>query len=207
MQAHLDRGCKRCAKIFRMWMGVRGISQREASYEPPDAAVRNAKSLSSSGGTRPKISVLQLLFDSFHSPVFAGVRSMGASARQMLYGIGPYRIDLRMEPQMDSDKVEVVGQILNSADPISSGTQATVKLLRGRKILMESQTNALGEFHLECALEGQLQLLLELPRSRDVKIPLLVPSDSSLSGRLEAKDSEGFIRSASVRKQSTRKRD
>jgi hypothetical protein len=207
MQAHLDAGCQHCAKTVGMWNRVREASKREISYEPPKAAVHNAKSMFSLGARKQKTSVVQLLFDSFQSPALAGVRSMGANPRQMLYGIGPYRIDLRMEPQMNSDKVEVVGQILNSADPIRGGTQATVKLVRGRKILVESQTNALGEFHLECSLEGQLQLLVGLPRSRDVKIPLLIPSSSTLTGLLESPDSSGLADKALDAKRSTRKKD
>ncbi len=207
MQAHLDTGCKHCAKTVGIWNRVQEVAGREAAYEPPDAAVHNAKSMLALGARRQKASAVRVLFDSFQTPAFAGVRSIGANARQMLYGIGPYKIDLRMEPQMDSDKVEVVGQILNSADPISSGTQASVKLVRGRKILVESQTNALGEFHLECSLEGQLQLLVALPRSRDVKIPLLIPSSTTLTGRLESPDSSGLADKHSNTKRSTRKRD
>lgn len=207
MQAHLDTGCKGCAKTVGIWNRVQEAAGREAAYEPPEAVVHRAKSMLPSGARKQKASALQLLFDSFQTPAFAGVRSMGVNPRQMLYGIGPYRIDLRMEPKMDSDKVEVVGQILNSADPISSGTQASVKLVRGRKILVESQTNTLGEFHLECSLEGQLQLLVGLPRSRDVKIPLLIPSSATLTDHMELPDSEGLADTPSGTKRSTRKRD
>lgn len=205
MQAHLDSGCDHCRGIVQTWARVKQMAQQESNFEPPDAAIRLVKSRFTSAKERPF--VVQLLFDSFHSPAFAGVRSAGANPRQMLYGIGTYRIDLRMEPQMDSDKVQLVGQILNSADPIKSGTQATVKLIRGRRILTQSQTNSLGEFCLECSLEGDLQLLLGLPRSRDVKIPLLVPSKSSLTGRLEHTDSAVVTDGKRRRKRSTRKED
>lgn len=206
MQAHLDSGCKRCMKILATWTRVQEASRREADYEPPTAVLAAAKNLLGVHGPR-KSMTMQLLFDTFRVPALAGVRSAGSGPRQMLYGMGPYRIDLRMEPQMDSDKVQVVGQILNSADPIQSGTQATVKLLRGRKVLVEAHTNALGEFHLECSLEGDLQLLLSLPRSRDVKIPLLVPTGSALSGRLESTDSDSVAGGHPARKQSTRRKD
>ncbi len=207
MQAHLDTGCKHCAKTVGIWNRVREAAGCEAAYEPPKVVVHNAKSILPLGARRQKTSAVQLLFDSFQTPAFAGVRSIGANPRQMLYGIGPYRIDLRMEPKMDSDKVEIVGQILNSADSISSGTRASVKLVRGRKILLESQTNALGEFHLECSLEGQLQLLVGLPRSRDVKIPLLIPSSSTLTGHLDLPDSSGLTDRPLGTKRSTSKRD
>lgn len=204
MQTHLD-GCDQCREILETWARVERIARHESDFEPPDAAVRLAKSRFK--GVKAKASAVRLLFDSFHSPAFAGVRSVGVNPRQMLYGIGTYRIDLRMEPQMDSDKVQLVGQILNSADPIKSGTQATVKLIRGRKIVTEAQTNSLGEFCLECSLEGDLQLLLGLPRSKDVKIPLLVPSKSSLTGRLEQIDSEWLTDTSRHRNRSTRKYD
>jgi hypothetical protein len=146
-----------------------------------------------------------LLFDSFRVPAIAGVRATAINARQMLYGIGSYRVDLRMEPQMDSDKVSLVGQVLNAADPVKAGAQVTVTLLRGSKVLAESQTNTLGEFQLECSLEGQLYLRLSLPRAREVRIPLLVPSASTMTGRLEPIDSDGFGEKRSKRNQGTRK--
>jgi hypothetical protein len=124
----------------------------------------------------------------------------------MLYGVGTYRIDLRMEPQMDSDKVSLVGQVLNAADPVKAGAQATVTLLRGSRILAESQTNALGEFQLECLLEGRLQLRLGLPRARNVRIPLLAPSESAITGVLEQIDSEGITGKKFRKNRSTRKR-
>ncbi len=207
MQAHLQAGCKYCTETVAMWNRIREAAGCEGGYEPPEAALHNAKSMFSLRARKQKASVVQLLFDSFQTPAFAGVRSMGANARQMLYGIGPYRVDLRMEPKMDSDKVDVVGQILNSADPVSSGTQASVKLVRGRKILVESQTNSLGEFRFECSLEGRLQLLIGLPRSRDVKIPLLIPSSSTLTGSMELQDSSELTDMSTGIRRSTRKRD
>lgn len=207
MQAHLDTGCKRCSEVLTTWTRVRRAAQSDRSYEPPEAATRMAKSLlplHANKTARP--SIARLMFDSFQNPVIAGVRSTSTTARQMLYGVGTYRIDLRMEPQMDSDKISLVGQVLNSADPIKSGVQVTVTLLRGNKVLGESQTNALGEFHLECSLEGQLQLLLTLPRARDVKIPLLVPSAHTVTGRLDDIDSMSVNRRRLDKDVSTRKK-
>lgn len=177
MQAHLDGDCARCAEMARTWERVRQIARREQSYGPPESAVRTAKGLLPVHGGKRKSLLVRLMFDSLQSPAMAGVRSTTTDARQMLYGIGAYRVDLRMEPQMDSDKVALVGQVLDSADPVRAGVQAKVVLLRGRKVLAESQTNALGEFHLECSLEGNLQLHLTLPRDLGVRIPLVVPTE------------------------------
>lgn len=206
MQAHLDSGCTQCGEALRTWKRVREIARRERSYEPPESATRTVKSLLPIHGRPGKASLVRLLFDSFQSPATAGVRSTVTTYRQMLYGVGTYRIDLRMEPQMDSDRVLLVGQILNAVDPVKTGAQIPVTLLCGSRILAKSQTNALGEFHLECSLEGHLQLRLALPRARNVRIPVLVPSESAIPGLLESIDSKD-INVIPVRKgRSTRKR-
>ena len=205
MRAHLDAGCKQCSEALGTWVRVREVARRERSYEPPESATRTAKGLLPIHARPGKASVVQLLFDSFQNPVTAGVRSMATTARQMLYGVGTYRIDLRMEPQMDSDKVSLVGQVLNAADPAKAGSVATVTLLRGSKVVAHSQTNALGEFQLECSLEGQLQLRLALPRARDIRIRLLVPSVSALTGKLESVDSKIFNEMMTRKNRSTRK--
>lgn len=206
MQSHLESGCKACNKAAKTWAHVHEAAKRERAYEPPESAVRMAKSHLPLQGKSEKKSKVQLLFDSFQTPVTAGVRSTATAARQMLYGIGTYRIDLHMEPQMDSDKVSVVGQILNSADPGKTGAQVTVSLLRGSKVVAQAQTNTLGEFRLECSLEGQLQLLLALPREREARIPLLVPSEPAITGHLEDKDSKVLNAEMNGKRGSTRKR-
>lgn len=206
MQAHLKSGCTGCNEAAKTWARVREAAKRERAYEPPARAVRVAKSHLPLPGKTRRSSKVELLFDSFQTPAIAGLRSTATASRQMLYGIGSYRIDLRMEPQMDSDKVSLVGQILNSAEPAKRGEQVTVTLMRGTKVLAQSQTNTLGEFHLECSLEGRLQLLLTLPRDRDVKIPLLVPSGAAMTGLLESIDSVGINTARSQKRESTRKR-
>jgi hypothetical protein len=206
MQVHLDSGCKECGEVAKTWARVCEAAKRECAYQPPESAVRMAKSHLAIYGNPGRAPKVELLFDSCQNPVIAGVRATATAARQMLYGIGTYRIDIRMEPQMDSDKVSVVGQILNSADQVRAGAHVTVALLRGNKILAESQTNTLGEFHLECSLEGHLQLLLTLPRARDIRIPLLVPTESAMTGHLEPSDSEIVKWKRLGKRDSTRKR-
>ena len=56
-------------------------------------------------------------------------------SRQLLYGTGDYRIDVRIEARADSDKVAVVGQVLNSADPDENVGAVPVTLVRAGKVL------------------------------------------------------------------------
>jgi len=209
MQAHLETGCKQCTNAFSTWARVREIAGREGSYQPPESAVRTVKGMGAihiRPTKSPTSSVAHLLFDSLQAPAAAGVRSSSTIARQLLYGVGAYRIDVRMEPQMDSDRVSLVGQILNSADPGKHADDVPVVLLKGRKVLAESQTNAFGEFHLECDLETRLQLQLSLPHGVEVTIPLVEPAKGVLSKALEPVDSTAVSGTGFRRRKGTRKR-
>lgn len=205
MQTHLESGCKPCVRIFGTWARVREAAAREKAYQPPESAVRSIKGL---GAVHipPKSSLVRLLFDSSSNPIAAGVRSAATVARQLLYGVGAYRIDLRMEPQMDSDKVSLVGQILNSADPARHAAGVPVVLLKGRKVLAESHTNGFGEFHLQCDLEGSLQLRLTLPHGSEVRIPLVEPAKGIAAQTLESLESPRVNAIAPRPRKSTRKR-
>lgn len=205
MQTHLESGCKPCAKVLGTWTRVREAATREKAYQPPESAVRTVKGLGAIH-IPAQTSFARLLFDSFSNPIAAGVRSTATVARQLLYGIGAYRIDLRLEPQMDSDKVSLVGQILNSADPAKHAAAVPVVLLKGRKVLAESHTNGFGEFHLQCDLDGRLQLRLTLPHGSEVRIPLVEPAKTITAQSLEGLESYRVTGIASRKRKRTRKR-
>lgn len=205
MQTHLESGCRPCAKVLGTWTRVREATTREKAYQPPESAVRTVKGLGAIH-VPAKASLARLLFDSFSNPIAAGVRSTATVARQLLYGVGAYRIDLRMEPQMDSDKISLVGQILNSIEPTKHAAAVPVVLLKGRKVLAESHTNGFGEFHLQCDLEGSLQLRLTLPHGSEVRIPLVEPARTGAARSLEALESYNVTGITSRKRRSTRKR-
>lgn len=204
MQNHLQNGCKGCTSTLSIWLRVHKAAGRESAYQPPDSAVRMTKGMGAAhlhpaSGSAPK-----LLFDSARNIVAAGVRSTSTLGRQVLYGVDPFRIDLRMEPLMDSDKVSIVGQILNAADPAKHSGDLPVVLWKGRKILAKSLTNNFGEFQVECDLEEDLHLQLSLPTGAEVMIPLIEPNrgDASLVG--EAADSKDVRGSRKRPSRSTR---
>jgi hypothetical protein len=182
MQSHLQSGCSECLKELSLWRRLQRTAQREAAYEPSDGAVRTVHAAFANRRiARPrsaKQEVGALLFDSFRSPIFAGVRSSGSVARQLLYGANTYRIDIRIEPQTDSEKVLLVGQILNSADPDERLSRLQVALLKGRRVLSQSVTTLFGEFQMECALDGGFRLMVTLPGGRQVSLPLIEPTFS-----------------------------
>lgn len=185
MQAHLDTGCERCGKVLKLWTRVREVSSREHSYAPSASTLRIVKSMLSAAAKPSKQPVLDLLFDSLLTPALAGVRSTTSTARQLLYAAGAYRIDLRMEPQLDTEKVSVMGQVLNSADPSQMIPTILVTLIRNNKAITSTQTGNFGEFQLECKLTAHLQLRLKLPDGVGVEIPLVEPTKAALTGLLD----------------------
>lgn len=167
MESHLRKGCTRCSKMLDLWKRVYGAAQRDRSIEIPERAVRAMKGSFAIHGPRRQqpaaAAIARLLFDSALSPIAAGVRSSGSGVRQLLFGIGTYRIDLRMEPKFDSSKVSLTGQILHSADPREVPGALPVALLQGGKVVAETVTSPFGEFHLECESEGRFHLRVKLP--------------------------------------------
>jgi hypothetical protein len=197
MKGHLETGCTSCTAVVSLWQRVHMMAHRELAYEPPESAVRNSKAtfaLHIASKSRPKRGVhAKLLLDSFLQPQLAGIRSSEITARQLLYGSGEYRIDIRIEPQEDFDKVALVGQVLNAADVENYIDQAPVILFQAGRVRAESLTNCLGEFRLECELESGPQLRIRLPHGTELRVPLvelaLTEDENNLqpSGSIEIK--------------------
>src|ERR1700740_2911520 len=107
MDSHL-RECKECLSELTLWQRVSETAKRQLSSDPCDAAVRNAKAMFADYKIRvarqAEPTIARLLFDSFTAPAMAGVRSATSGPRQLLFGLGDHRIDLRIEPQTGTDK-------------------------------------------------------------------------------------------------------
>lgn len=209
MQGHLETGCKQCAGSASLWKRVREAAQREASYEPPSAALRTVKAMYGAHG-KPQISaettsLAELLFDSMKAPMFAGVRSTAVDVRQLLYGQGDYRLDLRVEPRVDSDGISIVGQLLNSVDPMATLSAIPVALLKGSKLVAETTTNRFGEFHFDTTLASNLQLKVAVPQGPEFSVPLVDPLAGE-TGEPEASDSRSVSKLLRKRTQGTRKK-
>jgi hypothetical protein len=210
MQSHLKQ-CRKCEKVFSMWQRVNEIAHRRQAAEPSETVVRTVKGMYALHGMkarRPMESlVAELLFDSLQGPLQVGVRSSGTAARQLLFGSGEYRIDLRIEPKMDSEKVALVGQVLNAANPDKTVDSAPVALVRGGKVLAKSLTNNLGEFQLEYDLEPHYELRVTLPGNAQMIVPLVEPAAGGTTERPQVAVLSGFMNAPQGSKKSTRKKE
>jgi hypothetical protein len=194
MQNHLDiDGCRNCSKLLGLWQRVQVAARNEQSYQPPDSVVRSMKGAFALHGprraTRGVHAIVEVLFDSARNPLPAGVRSVGTVPRQLLYGIGDYRVDLRIDPQGETGKADVAGQVLNSVEP--SRVQALrVALLSDRKVVSESVTGQFGEFQLIADRSGRFHLRVDLP-GREVSLPAIQPTPKDID---ETSHSSDFTR-------------
>jgi hypothetical protein len=179
MERHLESGCADCGTVLHTWKRIQEIGCRDSLYEPPDSAIRFVKGAYAIEGRHksgPHIPVMaRLLFDSFSQALPVGVRSLNASARQLRYESGAYEVDLRLEPQFDSDKVSVVGQVLRPDQLDRPVNEIPVALIRDDEIVAASVTSPLGEFRLDCDLEGSFKLRFEPSKGNDFYIPLIHP--------------------------------
>src|SRR5262245_26637258 len=167
LQQHLESGCARCAKTVRLWKEVAGAAHNEASYRPPDEALRQLRGDFALRRPEPSASRalrrVSLLFDSLSQPLAAGVRASsvraaGAAPRQLLYKAGRYTIRLRLEPASNAAHLSITGQILDEQDPAGALQDIAVLALRGSRTLDRTLTNRLGEFLLEPDASENLQL-------------------------------------------------
>lgn len=171
-------GCRKCAKQAETWQRVAQAAHRLPASEPPDGTVRVVKALYAAHAPEKvkgvKSFVADLLFDSALAAAQSGVRSTTANPRQLLFGSGDYRIDLRIEPQDDVEKVALLGQVLYAKNPGRDLGCVAVSLSEGNRVLAQSQTNRLGEFQLQCDLKPNLLLRVMLPEAQ-LAIPLVDP--------------------------------
>ena len=211
MQSHLQTGCAECSKELGMWQRLQRVARRESAYTPSEGAVRtvNASFINRSTGhpSNAKSLVASLLFDSFRTPLLAGVRSSESASQQLLYGAGDYRIDVRIEPQIDSERVVLIGQALNSADPDARLSGAPVSLLKGRKILAESVTSEFGEFQIECELQGGIRLVVLLPDRQEVSLQLVEPLFTSTEEKPHVAEKKMVRNTSRIKKKGTRTND
>lgn len=176
MEKHLKEGCKRCMETVSLWQRVRHSAAVEESYQPPDNAVRQAKAAFAAAGLtdhrKGAGSRVQVLFDSFLRPVFAGARSAGTTTRQMLYRADPFQIDVQVEAKPGGSRIVVTGQLLDLSNPeiIARDTRILLSNMRGQ--VVHTAANEFGEFSGEIDNSGDLRMTFVGPGGKPIVISL-----------------------------------
>jgi hypothetical protein len=176
MQQHLAAGCRRCASSFKTWDRVRRAAVRESQYQAPESVVRHVQNtfieLSFAQSQGRTADVPRLVFDSLWQPSVAGVRSTTKAPRQVLYRLGDIAMEMRLEPVLDSELVNITGQI--SLGKRRGESLAGISVVVGSlsEKLAETQTNEFGEFQLTYLPEKGTRIVFGTANHRDLSVPL-----------------------------------
>jgi hypothetical protein len=179
MQSHLDAGCKRCANLASLWSRVGQVARRESSCEPPASAVEHVRQsfalLVKSSGADRKPLIPRLTFDSLWQPAYAGIRSGFTGSRHVMYASGRMSIEMRLEPEPRSERINLAGQI--SVPSLESEAFPPTPVVVSGKwgILADTTTNRFGEFHVAFVPEPGLQVSFDIVG----KDQIIVSLDSS----------------------------
>jgi hypothetical protein len=168
--------CGKCARTLHVWRRVVAIARSEASYEPPEEAVRAVESaylqevqqMSSAGRSL----LARLVFDSFRAPAAVGVRTLDLCSRQLLYEVDDVAIDLRIETTGSSARSSLVGQLLHQSGGAQGRGGLPVALLLGKAPVARTSTNPFGEFVFELELTKRHRICIQLDDSRSILVPL-----------------------------------
>jgi len=121
----------------------------------------------------PRIAA-QLVHNSVQQPMLAvGVRGQRRTCRTALYRADGYSIELRLEHEPGSRRLDLGGQIANSRNPRSKLKETIVLLMSGKNLVALAVSDALGRFQMQCAPARSLRLYVSLePRGQDIEVPL-----------------------------------
>jgi hypothetical protein len=170
MQAHLNAGCQSCQATLNWCKTLAVIAQREAAYEPPEAAIRIAQAWFAL--SRPDKGMLaRVVFDTSLQPALAGVRSAHAGPRQVVYEAGDVVVDIKLEPIDELGNLHIIGQLIQRDDPYAFG-HVPVVLREADKQVAKTFTNRFGEFQFESGPHLDLALGIALPQAQIIEVPL-----------------------------------
>jgi hypothetical protein len=200
MQAHLSSGCSQCERTVRVLRGVSTAARSEGQYAPPESAMRYARALYSLH--RPeKVGfarlVGRLIHDSALAPLPAGMRAEGQSqaTRHLLYEAGGYYLDVQLEHQPDSGRLNLVGQIAARNNLEATTANLPVWLLERTSLVASTLSNKFGEFQLECAPARNLLLRVPLPDAgKRLEVSLSQPEDGLSDRRRSSRTRAGGVR-------------
>ncbi len=118
--------------------------------------------------------VAQLIFDSFRQPLPAGVRATDRPERRLIYERGALFIDVSFELRTDPPLIQLVGQIMDSANPDHrmGGIPVIVQAANGQ--IAWTMTNEFGEFQVEFHVEPNV--IIEIETSKNHWVSLVSPS-------------------------------
>ncbi len=159
---------------------VAAVGRSDIKDPVPPHAVRIAKAIAT---TRQAVaqqarrsSLLKRLrcavtFDSLLQPAPAGTRDLDRSHRTMVFEANSYRVDLRLEQELEPRSAVAVGQVTQSDADKGPLPRVPVLIFAGQDEVDRTVTSRFGEFHFEGLPRRRLDLCLVIGEDF-VELPL-----------------------------------
>jgi hypothetical protein len=148
---------------------------RQTSRPQVSATLLELTAASRITGPAPRsMQVAQLIFDSFRSPLPAGVRSSHESSRLLAYRHKNKIVDLLITPEVASSRVTLDGQVTGGGMGMGMGKNngLAVLLIDGMRTVARTATSQFGEFQLEFEILENPSLQIRLHEGSWAVIPL-----------------------------------
>jgi hypothetical protein len=176
MEEHLNSGCEACRATLNFWEETQRNAAREVLYEPPNHLLRAVNGLGAlrlSGSTRSRFATFaELIMDSSRAATTAGVRSGEIAPWLLLYKAGSVNIDLRVDQVPSSNRMSIVGQVLDLSAPNQMIAGVLVAAILEGGTAQSTVTNQFGEFQLEMEARSQVCLAVQVTNEKEIWVQL-----------------------------------
>jgi DNA-binding response OmpR family regulator len=139
----------------------------------------------------------RLIFDSFLQQP-ADIRNSRSVIHRVLYESEGLMADLSVEPERDSQRVTLVGQVLDTAGREPQLDSVPVVLHGQTELLGVAKTNEFGEFHfdfdsepgvtLEIGVKGHHWVLLDVPDTKETRAEITYESQLPAQSKLHSSE-------------------
>jgi hypothetical protein len=175
MQRHLDSDCRRCSKVADLWGRVRQAAKRESECHAPESAVRHVRSAFAMARpleAKRGFEIPRLVFDTLWQRAAVGVRSTASTPRQVIYKAGEIAIEMLLEPEPNSERINIAGQVSSTARQGEGLPDIPVVVTSPDGKIAEASTNQFGEFQLDFVPQGGLRISFAVIGEKELSIPL-----------------------------------
>lgn len=187
IDTHLAEGCRDCSALVSFFRDL-AETCADGAREVPPLSVTMAKAIFSGKHRKPadrsqlvpslNSIMARLIRDSFAAenfglPLAAGVRSVQPLSRELMFEALPFRLFVKVEPDRDSTRLTLVGQVSDERAPSEPCRGVPVVLQAGRRVVAETVSNEFGEFYVDCPPQKGLRLRVTLSeKGYEVLAPL-----------------------------------
>ena len=174
MQTHLGSNCADCQALVDSLSVVERTAFQDRALPVPTAAIARAMAIFRPA---PRVSffdlprvLAEIVFDSRHQPLLAGVRKMDPQVRHVVFRSSVLQSEVQLEVRAPKRILAVTGQLSTPASDELLAKGMRVALTDGQLTLAEAPANEFGEFELECSFQRGLQLVAWSPQGPEAVV-------------------------------------